>query len=356
MHRFEPDYVSPPGATLQEVLDELGMSQSDLAIRAGMAHKTINQIVNGVAPISVETADKLELVTGTPASFWNRRELAYREVLNRIEATQKLEADVAWLKEIPATELVKRRFVQPTDDKPLLVRRALQFFGVSSVESWKKLVNNPALQFRGKASQDKRPGYVAAWRRMGVLQGHEVTTQPFDSEAFRQALLEVREMTVLPAAEWPTKVRNICAGAGVAVVLTREIPGAGVSGIARWLAKDKALIQLSLKYKTDDQVWFTFFHEAGHIVLHRKKLVFMDFGYSEETKDEREANSFARDLLIPRAYASRLPFLKSARQIKEFAAELKIAPGIVVGRLQHDGFIGHRLHHGLKRKYEWGQL
>ena len=78
-HMFKPDYVVPPGDTLRETLEIKGLSQSDLAVRTGMAEKTISQIVNGIAPISYETAGKLEFVTGVPAAFWNRRELSYRE-------------------------------------------------------------------------------------------------------------------------------------------------------------------------------------------------------------------------------------------------------------------------------------
>lgn len=70
---FQPDYAVPPGATLKETLEAKGLSQADLAVRSGMAEKTISQIVNGIAPISCETAEKLELVLGIPASFWNAR-------------------------------------------------------------------------------------------------------------------------------------------------------------------------------------------------------------------------------------------------------------------------------------------
>jgi HTH-type transcriptional regulator/antitoxin HigA len=153
---------------------------------------------------------------------------------------------------------------------------------------------------------------------------------------------------------WQAEVIRLCASAGVAVVFTKEIPGASVSGATRWLSKDKALIQLSLKYKTDDQLWFTFFHEAGHVLLHSKKQVFIDYGYSDEDDDEREANQFARDFLIPPAYAGRLPHIaRSREQIEGFAKSLGISPGIVVGRLQYDKLIYPAAFHDLKRKFVW---
>jgi len=80
-YKFEPDYTVPPGATLKEILDTKGMSQADLCLRTGLAEKTVSQIVNGVAPISYETAEKFELAIGVPSSFWNSREVAYRQAI-----------------------------------------------------------------------------------------------------------------------------------------------------------------------------------------------------------------------------------------------------------------------------------
>ena len=353
-YKYSPDYAVPPGVTLLEVLDMQGMSQTDFAIRCGMAYKTISQIINMGAPITVDTAERFELVLGIPASFWNRRELAYREATAKAEEAAKLEADVAWLKELPVKELVERGYVEATADKSQMVRRMLQFFAVSSVSAWKQLVNTPAMRFRGGLAQKRKPGYVAAWRRIGILQARDIATQAFNAQEFRKSLQIIRKLSTESAAVWQVKLVQLCAAAGVAVVFTKEIPGASVSGATRWLTKDKALLQLSLKYKTDDQLWFTFFHEAGHILLHSKKQVFIDYGYSEEDEDEREANKFARDVLIPPVWAARLPAIARDREkVKEFAQLLGISPGIVVGRLQHDGHLYPAAFTDLKRKLVW---
>ena len=67
--------------------------------------------------------------------------------------------------------------------------------------------------------------------------------------------ISTRRISRMPADRWESELVALCAPAGVAVVLTPEIPKAMISGAARWI-KDKAVIQLSLKYKTDDQFWF----------------------------------------------------------------------------------------------------
>lgn len=354
-YAFAPDYAVAPGATLKETLQMRGLSQADLASRAEMAEKTISQIINGIAPISYQTAEKLELVLGVPAAFWNRRELAYRERLARNEATQRLAADIDWLKEIPIKVLKERGFIPETAAGADLVRIALQFFGVSSQESWRATWLEPAAQYRGKAAMEKRPGYVAAWLRIGELQAGNLPVRPYDAGRFRRALEELRELTRQPASVWRPKAEELCAAAGVALVFTKEIPSAAVSGVARWLTKDKALIQVSLKYKSDDQVWFTIFHEGGHLLLHAKKRMFVDYGYSDETPEEREANAFARDWLIPPASRARLPYLRTRPQIQAFADSIGISPGIVVGRLQFDRLVYQSAFNDLKRKLDWSE-
>ena len=56
---------------------------------------------------------------------------------------------------------------------------------------------------------------------------------------------------------------SLCASAGVVVALEPAPHGCPVSGAVRWLTPDTALLMLSLRYKTNDQLWFSFFHEAG---------------------------------------------------------------------------------------------
>lgn len=352
-YTYEPDYAVPPGITLKETLEMKGLSQADLALRTGLAEKTISQIINGVAPITYETADKLELVLDIPARFWNRRELDYRETLARIEATERLESDLAWLKGIPVAVLKEREYVDEAAEGPGLVRLVLKFFGVSSIDAWQKTWDTPAVQYRGKEAQERRPGYVAAWLRMGELQAESSSAELFDATGFKRVLEQARRLTVLPVHEWKDRVTALCAEVGVVLVFTKEIAGAGVSGATRWLTKDRALIQVSLKYKTDDQLFFTFFHEAGHILLHSKKRVFVDFGLSDATTEEKEANEFARDTLIPPGVAHRLPYLRNRQQIRAFAESLGIASGIVVGRLQHDDLVFKSAFTDLKRKLTW---
>jgi len=130
---YEPDYAVPPGRTLQETIEALGIDQRELATRSGISAKHINQIISGVAPITHETAIRLERVTGVVARMWNNLEANYREQLARLEARQKLETDLKWLKEIPTKELVACGAIKAQSDPFALLEEVLRFFGVADL-------------------------------------------------------------------------------------------------------------------------------------------------------------------------------------------------------------------------------
>src|SRR5581483_6573635 len=105
-----------------------------------------------------------------------------------------------------------------------------------------------------------------------VAQGIDLSD--FVEDNLRSLLPELRKLTRLRADSIMDTLQEMCARAGVAVGLVPEIHNTGISGCARWLSERRALVALTLRYKTDDQFWFTVFHELGHILLHRNKRSF----------------------------------------------------------------------------------
>ncbi len=163
----------------------------------------------------------------------------------------------------------------------------------------------------------------------------------------------IRDLTREAPDVFVPRLEELCSSAGVAVVFLPELPKTGVYGATRWL-NDKAVIQLSLRYKSNDHLWFTFFHEAGHILKHGRKDVYIE-GKGLDGEKEEEANAFARDKLIPPAQLRRL--LEGGRPtlaaIERFAEGIGIAPGIVVGRLQHENVLPMNTGNKLKISYCW---
>ena len=231
--------------------------------------------------------------------------------------------------------------------------KVLHFFGVSDVDAWHRVWPASEASFRRSRTRELKLGLVATWIRLGELAAESIECKAYDADRFRRALKKLRGLTIQSPTTWQSEMGTACANAGVAVTFIPAIPGAGVSGMTKWLFKDKALIQLSNLYKNDGSFWFTFFHEAGRVLLHGKKDVFLEGSEPSKDHKEREADQFARNLLIPRDRARQLQELRGADAIKSFAKSIGISPGIVVGRLQHDGPAYHSAYKPLMKKVEW---
>jgi HTH-type transcriptional regulator/antitoxin HigA len=242
----------------------------------------------------------------------------------------------------------------------------LNFFGVSSPDSWNAVWKASAVAYRQTRKFKTRQETIAAWVRETELVARELDVVQFDEYRLRSSFDELRRLTRKRADEIMDPIQKICAGAGLAVVLVPELPQTGISGCARWLTDKKALVGLTLRYKTDDQLWFTLFHEIAHILLHRSKRSFIVDNAVEDLSDhvvdpemqqfETEANRFAADLLIPpRALAE---FIRKEAftndSIHDFAETVGVGPGIVVGRLQHEGLLARHQGNSLKQKLNWG--
>lgn len=357
-NQYIPDTVSPPGETLLETLEALGTTQANLAERTGRSKKMINEIIKGKAPITPKMAIELERVLGVPASFWNNRERNYRENLARIEENLRLAEQVKWLDKVPVKDMIKWGWIKKCQDKVSQLQEVLSYFRIASPDQLASVAAGLDSQVNFRKSSAFRSDNTAlmAWLRKGEIDAREIQCRPFNDRAFRAALEKIRGLTIEPPQIFQKKLVEICAACGVAVVFVPELPKTRVSGATRWLRPDKALIQLSLRYKTNDHLWFSFFHEAGHILKHGKKEIFIEGSVIDMDQDkEAEANQFAADFLISRQDYNR--FIKkecfSKTDIQEFAFSIGIAPGIIVGRLQHDRHLPVTHCNDLKKHFDW---
>src|SRR6185437_11374649 len=111
---------------------------------------------------------------------------------------------------------------------------------------------------------------------------------------------------------------------------------------------------LTDRHKTNDHFWFTFYHEAAHVLLHPKKEVFFEEfeGYKPDKQKEGEANAFAAKYLLPESFQDELPFKIIDEDVVIIAKKYKTHPGIVVGRLQHNGLVKYSFGNNFKAKID----
>lgn len=353
----EPDYAVPPGESLRERLAELHMSQAEFARRTGLTTKHVNQVMQGVASLSAEVAQRLEYATGTPSWWWLRLEADYRDALTRLSQREELVADVAWVDSMPVRELL-RRGVLPDEpkDKVSRLQQLLAFFGVASVNAYEAVWGNAAAAFRQSAAYEVNPAAVAAWLRLGELAAGDLDISPFAEHKLRALLPELRGLSRQPVRKALRALTELCAAVGVAIVFTPEVTGARAYGATRWLNGRLPVIQLSLRGRTDQALWETVFHELGHVLLHGRRALFIESDDGsppgETAAQEEEAAAFARDALIPPERRERLTALRTIEDAVIFAEETGISAGLVAGYLQASGQWSHSQGNQLKRRID----
>ncbi len=359
----EPTAVPHPGDSIVEYLEVLGWSQRDLARRSGLTPKTISEICNGKAPITPTTALALEKVLQRPAHFWLNLQRQFDEAEARREELRKSADWQAWAAKFPLQEI--RRLIRAAAVKRSDIDMLLSFLGVSSPMSWASVWDAAQVSYRQTRKFKTSVEAVSAWVRATELVAGELELADFNEELLRSSIPTLKQYTRERVDEIVETVQKLCASAGVAFVLVPEFRQTGISGCARWLGERRALVALSLRYKTDDQMWFTFFHELGHILLHRKRQSFVLDNPAEDVTDrvvdpqmqqyEEEANRFARDtLILPQALSDFIVRgdLRSDA-IHDFAERVGVSPGIVVGRLQFEGVLAPHKGNSLKQRLAW---
>lgn len=352
MNEFLPDWISPPGVTIQNVLVEQSLSLDDLASRLGLTLDATNSLIDGQLPITIGLAKKLEITLGGSLEFWISRDHQYREDVARIYGEDK-----EWVDQLPIAEMMDFGWIPTSSDQGLRLKSILSFFGLDTIREVRMHYSWKIESANYKRSSKIKGNSVAlsTWLRRGEIESHRATVESnWEPEKFRATLAEIRNLTRSKSVSqfFPSLVR-ICAQHGLALVILRAPTGTGVSGAAFYRPDGTPVIMMSLRFGTNDHFWFTFFHEVAH-VLEGTQRTFLD---DDIAAGEFEANRFAEELLIPINFREEFLNLKiDKKEIIKFAHKIGTAPGIVVGQLQYYKHIRQNHFNGLKRRLNWEEL
>ncbi len=338
--QLKKELLSPPGDTIQETIDTIGMSQAELAERIGRPKEKLNDIIKGKEPITQKTALSLERVLGIPVSFWIKRESEYREELMRIEQQEFLQGCIDWANMFPLLDLKKLNFLPDTRNKSKLAENLLRFFQVASPKQWEQIYIDETVNaaFKISLANTSSPYAISAWLRIGEIKARKLNLPDFDKTEFKEALLKIKDIVKQQPNDFKEQLIKLCNSCGVAILFTKCLSKAPISG-ATWWKGNSPIIQLSGRYKTNDSFWFAFYHESGHILKHGKKEVFLENieGTVVDIEKEKEADQFAQKHLFPEAALNELKsiFNISQADIIEFAERYNTHPAVIVGQLQH---------------------
>ena len=356
----QPEWVSPPGSIVARALSAKRVDLEGLADSLGITTQNARRLLDGTVAVDSVLAEGLSMLLGSTPAFWLRCEQTYREDIKRNLASYVDDEARRWLAQLPIKELADfgwiRRFKDPIEQ----AGECFRFFGIFGVEGWrqKNAEMLSGANFRTSETFSSDPVATSAWLRWAEDRAEAIACQPFNRAGFAACLETIRPLTRNHHPErFVPKMRDICASAGVALVIGPAPKTCRASG-ATWLIRPrKAMIVLSFRYYSDDQFWFSFFHEAGHLILHHEQNIFIESGDIESDNREQEANSFALNKLIPaRELQSMLLLPPEYEAYISFARRLGISPGIIVGQMQRLGHLPHSWLNKAKRRFDWGGI
>jgi plasmid maintenance system antidote protein VapI len=348
---FKPDWVSPPGETLRQVLSMQNIQQEELIDILGI--DPINNFFNGLIPITEEIASSLETLVNVPAKFWIKRESLYRDSLKSFQ-----EEHISWLERLPIADMVRWNWIPKGLDKAEKIKKCLDFFGVSSLNEWDELYHKKLsiVSFKTSSSFDTVPESVIAWLRKAELDTRDDKCSNWNADKLQNALPDIRALTRTSNPNiFLNRLKTILSECGVAFTVVKSPKGSRASGATYFTSPHRALMVLSFRYLSDDHFWFSLFHEIGHLLLHDKNAVFLEGRDIENNQEEEEANNFARDTLVPPCYQNEMLSFKSKdwKKIVRFSKKIGVSSGIVLGQLQFHGNIQYGHLGRLKVRYSW---
>lgn len=338
MNSRVPAEVFPPGEFLREELEAREWSQQELADILGRPPRLVSELISGKRAVTPETARGLADAFGTSAEYWMNLESQYQ--LSKVRPADDQVARKARLYgKFPVREMLRRGWIQASESIDVLEQRFCEFFGISQMDA------QPLLTHYAKktdATNDVTPLQLAWLFRVRSLAIQQVIPS-YSRQKLIKAVEELKKLLLAP--EEARHVPRILAEAGVRLVLVEPISGSRIDGACFWLAEDKPVIGMTLRYDRIDNFWFVLRHEIEHVLQEDGRvegdlIIDSDVGVENEALSECEirANAAGADFCVPSAqldnFVARVQPYFSEQKVLAFAQRLNVHPGLVVGQLQ----------------------
>lgn len=333
-----------PGYYIEELLEDFSITKKELAQKLGTTVNNLKDIINGKKELSYEIAVKLSVVFETSVDMWVNLNNSYNQKKSEIEKLAKIDEDVVRNMDYSFWSILG---LVPKVNKSIDKASELKkYFGISSLS---ELSNKDLLvQFRTAVSDINDINIINAnaWVKTAISIGKSIKVEDYNDTKLKRILPKIRNMT-LQSTNFVPELKALLGECGVAFVLLPSLKNCGVNGAVTW-DDNKAILALNNRRRYADTFWFSLFHEIGHVLQKQKKLLIISGKsaniFVEVENLEKEADLFAQDTLIPRDEYKSFLSLNSFElsSIIRFSNNIKIHPGIVIGRLQNDGYIPYR--------------
>lgn len=347
-----------PGYYVAEIIEDMGITQAEFAIRMGTTSKTLSQLINGQANISNDLAQKLSTMLGTSIEFWLNLQSAFDEKVIEISKTKAIDEQAEIVAVIDYSYFVKLVNLPAVRSMREKIENLCSFFKIADLRILKQ--NDFLVNFRSGIATVEEKNLInsRAWLQTALNVASEIETAPFNVEKLKGYVPEIRRMTLQDPEVFLPRLREIFSECGVAFVLLPYLKNSGINGAVKWINQDRVVLAMNDRRLNADTFWFSLFHEIKHVLQQKTKTVFVSANKQEmkaiDDKLETEADYFAQNILIPAKEYCRFEPSKytSDAEIIAFARQIGIHPGVVAGRLQHDGIIAPNRCSTLKQQYK----
>lgn len=333
-----PAEVFPPGDFLREELEAREWSQQELADILDRPPRLISELIAGKRAVTPETAKGLAEAFGTSAEYWMNLESQYQ--LSKVKTENSNVARKANLySKFPVREILRRGWVQASDNLDLLEQRFCEFFNISTLDE------NPNLNHYAKKTDVALSvtHLQLAWLFRARLMATRQVLTSYKKEKLIAAIETLKNLLLSP--EEIRHVPRILAEAGVRLVFVEAISGSKIDGACFWLSDDKPVIGMTLRFDRIDNFWFVLRHELEHVLREdgkesEKPIVDLDIGNTDSDLEECEniANEAAQEFCVPHKqlndFISRVQPYFSEQRVLLFAQRINVHPGLVIGQLQ----------------------
>ncbi|NLR96062.1 ImmA/IrrE family metallo-endopeptidase [Rhizobium sp. P38BS-XIX] len=356
---FEPNWASAPGATIIRLMDAKEIPFDDMASGLGLSETQLQALIDGRARIDGQLASALSENLGSTPRFWLARDKTYVEELSRLAPDS---GDVSqWIKSLPIRSMRKYGWVDANRGEDAILASVLRFFGCDDLLSWnaKYSAGVGVVAFRTSFAFEANEMATLVWLRAGESQAERLGLPEYDRQAFIDLLPRLRRLSAFkhPKTFLPRLI-EACRAVGVAVTTARAPEGCRASGASWVLSSRHPIIHLSFRHLSEDHFWFTFFHEAAHVVLHGEEHIDVDGSNpSMETNSakEDEADEFAQRLLVSPEALDDLKRNPAPRRILAAARHLGVTAGIIIGQLEKVGALPPGRLNRMKHRYRWSE-
>lgn len=350
-------YIPHPGVYIKDAIEDIGITQTEFASRLGLTSKNLSTLISGESNITFDVAVKLANYFGNSIEGWINLQTKYEMYKNEEIFQRELKEEWKIVKLFDKEfikQILNKEIVYSFDEKIIILFRKI--FNVSSLLNLKRIDLYASYKASSKKELSEENIILRnAWISLADQYSRDIKCSPFNKNELLKHIQYLRKLTLKGEKAFNGEIQLLLEAVGVKLVILPYLKNSNISGVTkRNPSNQTVMIAINDFNKSNDNIWFTLFHELGHAVKNHKRNFTISFiNSSLNDKDEIEANEFASSSLInQQAYDE---FIKngnfSISAINKFARQNEVANYIVVGRLQKDKYFGPSEFNNVKTDY-----